>query len=208
MRLRLSLHLLFALLCLTAVYSEAQSETHSRAGVQESFEQPFQKSKGTAYILSFLGTGIPLLMAAQLSASTHGGSEAWIGGMVLGGVILGPSLGQFYAGSHAGGWLGAGIRTGGLFVTALGLAQFSERLFCSEEEESGCDDGGKAAPYLIPGGIALFIGGTIYSFVNAGRTVERFNDSQSRLGDFGWSPAFAPGSGGAWKSGAIAWMRF
>jgi hypothetical protein len=169
------------------------------------FEPPEYKSKAVAHLSSVLATAAPILLAAQLSSSTHGGSEGWVGGLAIGGLLLGPSAGQIYAGSQSGAWLGVGIRAGGMLLTWLGVGQFAGSLFCSSEEEEDCDPPPTAIPLLVAG-IDIFIGGTVYSVINAGRTVDRVNESRSRV--FGWAPTFSPAPQGGMRAGAIAYMRF
>lgn len=187
--------------------SDSRELTPKDRGKTETFEQPEYKSRGIAFLWSVAGIAAPVSLAAYISSSTHGGSEAWVGGLAAGGMLLGPSLGQVYAGTPKGAWIGAGVRTGGAFAAMHGLVLMLDDMFCSTEDGGACDDNVLALPLYMAGCIT-YIGGTIYSFVNAGRTVERYNESQSRLGIIDWSPILAPGAQGGIRTGAIAWTRF
>lgn len=52
------------------------------------------KSPGAAFALSFFSTGVPMLMAAPI----EGEGEGWA---FLTGLVVGPSVGHFYAAQHA-----------------------------------------------------------------------------------------------------------
>ena len=173
----------------------------------DTFEQPEYKSRGIAFLFSVVGIAAPVTLAAHISNSTQGGSEAWVGGLAAGGMLLGPSLGQVYAGSHKEAWIGAGVRTGGAFAAMLGLSMVVDDLFCSTEAGEDCNDSPLGLP-LYAVGLVSYVGGAIYSFVNADRSVERFNESQSRLGVIEWSPLLTPGKDGSMRAGALAYVRF
>lgn len=222
--LRLAAYPLIAWLCLAAHpvladaaftdFSEPESAQPGFAATafksrepKGSFEQPEYKSRGIAFLWSMAGIAAPVSLAAYISNSTHGGSEAWVGGLAAGGMLLGPSLGQVYAGSHKGAWLGAGIRTVGALSASQGMALLSEDLFCSTEDGDDCDLNIMAVS-LFTVGIYAYVVGTVYSFINADMTVERYNETQSRLGVIDWSPILAPDFQGGIRAGALAYLRF
>jgi hypothetical protein len=182
-------------------FALALKEPHER----ETFETPEYKSHAVAYFSSVLATAAPLSLAAHLSGSTHGGSEGWVGGLAIGGLLLGPSAGQIYAGTQSGAWIGVGIRAGGLLLTSLGLSEFSKSILCSSEDGQDCGSPAIAVPLLVAGTVT-FIGGTVYSVINAGRTVDRVNERRSRV--FGWSPIVVPAPQGRMLAGALAFLRF
>ena len=79
---------------------------------------PGMKSGTTAFLWSFLGTFVPAT-AGGLSLYRGGASDSNVPGIVLaGGVILGPSLGHFYAARPGRALAGIGIRT----LASVGIA--------------------------------------------------------------------------------------
>lgn len=176
------------------------------------FPRPEYKSYRAAYAWSILGTTAPVLLASQVSGSYQETSKRMAVGVMLGGLLAGPSMGQFYAGSPVGGFLGFGIRGAGGFITGLGyIFRLGEDL-CSgteefEEEDEDCDEDNVGRALLAVGALT-YIGGTLFSLVDAGKAVERHNDRQNQPRVFGWSPTLAPGAQGNLRSGATAWMRF
>lgn len=225
MRLRFSFPLILAWLCLGVNPIRAQTspalpdagEEGSISGVDpvpralaykapdatESFARPAYKSVAVAYSWSILGAVVPVMIGTQMSGS--GGTAA---GLVLGGLLLGPSLGQFYAGSLGGGMLGVGIRTGGAFMGTLGLAYLLSDMFCMEAVENDCGDKEGIGGALLIVGVLTYLGGAVYSLMDAEREVERYNARQNDERVFGWSPTVAPTSHGGLRAGALAYLRF
>lgn len=162
------------------------------------------KSGRVALGLSVLGAAVPVLLGIRMSG--HGNLA---GGLVVGGLLVGPSSGQFYAGSPGAGILGTAIRTGGYAMFVLGFVYAVDNLFCSATDDHNCDSGkdAAAAPLLILG-TATYLGGAIFSMLDAGWAVERYNARVDKKRIFGWSPTVAPGPQGGLKPGAMAWMRF
>jgi hypothetical protein len=72
------------------------------------------KSPGTAFALSFFSTAVPVAVGAGMG---NGGGA----GVFLGGVVVGPSVGHFYAGQVTRGLVTAGLRGAGtaLFINSL-----------------------------------------------------------------------------------------
>lgn len=225
MRLQPSLLILLAPLWASATPIQEQAPTapEARGGVSGSipesdsraradqppdpagnFARPAYKSEGMAIALSVLGTAIPVLVGNRMSG---GGDLA--GSLMVGGMVLGPSLGQFYAGSLGRGMLGTGIRTVGAVMVLQGTVYILDNLFCEEGEGNGCNESEvDAATPLLIFGTATYLGGAIYSLLDAAWAVKRYN---SRLDDkrgFGWSPTLAPAPLGGLKPGVLAWMRF
>jgi hypothetical protein len=77
------------------------------------------KSPGTAFALSFFSTGVPIAVGAGMG---NGGGA----GVFLGGVVVGPSVGHFYAGQVTRGLVTAGLRGAG---TALFIKSLADCLF-------------------------------------------------------------------------------
>jgi hypothetical protein len=162
-----------------------------------------QKSPATALGVSLLGTAAPIVMASALNkASTSTRNNGLIGSLVLGGLFIGPSTGQFYAGSAATGFAGIGIRGVGGLIAAVGLANAAGQVFCSEN----CGDGDDGAGFMLAG-FLTYIGGAIYSFYDASAAAGRYN-ARLQDPDFGIIPTLAPDPAGGYRPGALAWMRF
>jgi hypothetical protein len=87
---------------------------------------PDLKSGTTAFLWSFLGTAVPAVPAALLTWDASGDSP--LPGIVLvGALLIGPSLGHFYAARPGRAFAGIGIRAlGGVGVALGGLAATSE----------------------------------------------------------------------------------
>lgn len=185
-------------------------ESDTRAGADQppdpenSIARPAYKSAGLSIALSVLGSAVPVLTGLQMSKS---GNTANF--MVMGGMLVGPSLGQFYAGSLGRGMLGTGIRTGGAFMALTGIVYLLNDFSCDVADGNVCDEDKDAAatPLLILG-TATYLGGAIYSLLDAGWAVERYNARLDSKRGFGWSPTLAPASQGGLKPGVLAWMRF
>jgi hypothetical protein len=77
------------------------------------------KSPGTAFALSFFSTGVPIAVGAGMG---NGGGA----GVFLFGVVVGPSVGHFYAGQVTRGLVTAGLRGAG---TALFIKSLADCLF-------------------------------------------------------------------------------
>src|SRR5262245_62116863 len=78
--------------------------------------QADERSPTTAFLLSFLGTAVPVGAGLVLNNNDDGGPGGAI--FVMGGLI-GPSLGHFYSGCPGRAMLGVGIRSAALAVTAV-----------------------------------------------------------------------------------------
>ena len=84
---------------------------------------PGMRSGTTALLFSLLGTVVPLAISAPSinTGSNEQGSGA-ADAVFLGTLVVGPSLGHFYAGRPLRALAGIGVRTACLFATAAGLA--------------------------------------------------------------------------------------
>lgn len=169
-----------------------------------SIARPAYKSTHFSIALSVLGSAVPVLVGLQMSESGNTANY-----LVMGGMLVGPSLGQFYAGSLGRGMLGTGIRTGGAFMALQGTVYLLRNSFCDVGDEDECDESeaDAAAPLLILG-TATYLGGAIYSLLDAGWAVQRYNARLDKKRGFGWSPTLSPAPQGGLKPGVLAWMRF
>jgi hypothetical protein len=130
-------------------------------------------SPAAAFGLSLAGTAVGwggLLVAAEVDSQALG----WV---AVGGILVGPSLGHFYAGEVGRGLGHTGIRLGAGAIFVVGAAiTVSDCLFTEEGE---CD--GSSGPLVMLGGAALGAGSTIYSIVDAPRAATRANQMRRRL---------------------------
>lgn len=125
---------------------------------------PGMKSETTALLLSLLGTVVPMAMSAPF---VHGGSSEegsdTADFVFLGALVLGPSLGHFYAGRPLRALAGIGVRTACLFATAAGLA-------LSWDSES---TGGAA---LLVGGLIIGGAAAVWDIIGAPQSARVHND--------------------------------
>jgi len=136
------------------------------------------KSESTALRLSMLGTGLPLGTGVLVA----GDAGAWI---FLGGAVLGPSLGHFYAERPGRALIGVGIRSAAIVGLAAAIGS-------SWEDESG----GAAAL-----GIGCLMVGTasiITDIAEAPRSARKHN---AGVGERRFSV-------GPWKNGVRASLEF
>lgn len=174
-----------------------------------STESP-RKYQGTALAWSLAGTLAPILLAGAVEASSGKGDGGLSLSLYAGGLLLGPSLGQFYAASPARGLLSAGIRTAGGLLTFYGFGEALGKDRCREDNDEGSarDCGGYHGEIYMAAGLATYFAGVVYSLYDDGQAVERFNAKHGDKEVFGWAPTLAPGLDGSLRPGALAWMRF
>jgi hypothetical protein len=118
------------------------------------------RSPGTALAMSAFGTLVPIGLVVGGAAGDQGG------GLLLGGLLLGPSLGYLYGGETGRGLKGIGVRAGVLAVTGLAAAGI-----CS----SGCDFWGDDNGAV--GAAAVVLLGLVTTSVLAIRDVVRVDDA-------------------------------
>lgn len=133
------------------------------------------KDMGTAYVLAVGGTFVPLVMLS--------GVESFEGVMIAATAFaIGPSAGQFYAGSPATGMAGVLIRVVGGAAVTYSVADCLGAMFSDE----GCAEG----LAYIGGGLLVF--GLFYSLIDTKGAVDRANGSER----VSLSPALLPVSEG------------
>lgn len=88
---------------------------------------PSVKSPSTAFMLSLAATAIPFAIAAKTG---NGGASS--GGLVLFSMIVGPSIGHFYASQSGRAFAGIGVRVGIALLTELTARGASGGCFDSE----------------------------------------------------------------------------
>jgi hypothetical protein len=169
------------------------------------------KSLLNAYGWMLLGTAIPVAAATAIPMDGSSGDASAVTKSLLffGGFIIGPSAGQFYAGSYGRGALAVAVRTAG-FAMVLRAMSLSEPMFCvmcGESDGSDGSDDSMVGAWFV-GGIVVYAGGLVYSMFDQEKAVERYNAKLRGNGAFGWTPTLVPGPDGSLRTGATAWMRF
>lgn len=202
---------------------DSSSGTHN-ASVQRALEKPWipppgvkLKSNGIAHLLAFGGYLVPIIVGQILIKNSEPDYERWPPGpenktekyfgelLAFTGTFVGPSLGQYYAGSYAqGNWAVAG-RLGGIIIILPAVAVAASQGLC----DYNCDQSGPSPLLVVAaiGGIGLFLGSTIYSFVDTHFAVRRANE-KIRARYIGFSPELFPSSDGGVKPGMMAWVKF
>ena len=133
------------------------------------------KNPATALSLSLLGTaaGAGLLVAG---AKADSGALGFVGFAT---VLVGPSLGQFYAGDTRRGLTQTGIRAGGAGLMLGGAIWLLADCFPFFGEEE-CEGGGGPA-LLMASGLVISTTSAVYSIYDAPRAARRQNARARRL---------------------------
>ena len=163
----------------------------------EAFQAP--KTNLTAYAL---GVGLWLVPVAiaypMLNKDNPTDREDLIGWPLLfSGLFIGPSAGQFYAGSWAKGFAHLGVRLGGLGLAGYGASvEFSD---CFNHEDCASDE----ANLFYALGLGVYGAGVLYSLIDTHRAVDRANERarkrfESRMS---LSPALLPVGKGSFAPG-------
>jgi hypothetical protein len=168
---------LLTLAALIGSVTAAAAETHPAVG-------PGATLSETETVETY-STGIaqatPLLLtAASASAivvgvSTENELLAYAGVV---GVLVGPSMGHVYTQDWRGALIGTGLRVAGTGLVVAGAAAALGSTYAHEEDDTSGDGG---AAVLMLGGALTFVGGTIYSIVDAPHSAERANKRQGNL---------------------------
>ena len=168
-------------------------------------EEP--KREWTAYAAAIGATVAPVVLGSLVA--NWGSNEAAVAGfsLIAGGLLIGPSTGQFYAGSTGHGIVGSGIRALGGLMLITGAVNSVTSMSCLEREagEPACDDNSGAGFIAILGALTYF-GGTVYSLTETHYAVQR---TRLRVGNtYGFTPILALAGDGATRLGGQAWLRF
>lgn len=156
---------------------------------------PDGKSHLVAYASAILGTAVPIAAGSMLGEANENSNLApWL---IVGGIFIGPSTGQFYAHSPGQGLLASGARFGGAFLLLSGM-------FASWGDEEA-DPGEGTGRVLL--GAALFAGGTLYSVFDTWLAVDRY-EQRARSDAYGFSPTLQLDKEGGLRPGAMAFARF
>lgn len=141
-------------------YGESQN-------AEESQTKPGLKSETKAFNLSFFGTLIPVGLGAASLAVDRSGVATLV--LVPIGIIIGPSLGYFYAGKSGRGLATAGLRF--LLIPGVALASFATCGWDCGEGDSGYD----AAWIILIVGEALVVASAVYDIATVKKAVRKRN---------------------------------
>jgi hypothetical protein len=127
---------------------------------------PGAKSGTTAFAWSFFGTALPI--GAALAMSSDDVDDQVVAGFtMIGALVLGPSLGHFYAGRSGRALTGIGLRTLALAGLTAGAAA----------TWNGDSDAGSAAAYA---GVALGGAVVLWDIVRAPHSAKVRNEQRRR----------------------------
>lgn len=131
------------------------------------------KSPGAAVTLAIAGTALPFVAFAA-AGNGDDGALVLAG---LGGLIIGPSLGHFYAGDTRTGLVQAGVRAGSMGLMLAGAIVLLDE--CGFEGDPECNE--TPGAMMIIGGGVLVVGSAIYSIIDAPLAAHRHNQRGARL---------------------------
>lgn len=177
---------------------------HAATGEDSPASPPPEKSELIAYGLAVAGTLAPIAVGAVLAENNN----FWAGtGIITGGVFIGPSLGQFYAGSWGQGAIGAIARSVGGALIFVGLVQAFDCEYGGSAGENCSSDGSTAGI----SGLILFGGGGLYSLIDTHFAVQRYNErerAESGALHFDLFPALTRNADGSHRAGLMARVGF
>lgn len=108
-----------------------------------------------------------------------------VSGLAAAAIMVGPNAGDIYAGDSGRAILHTGIRGGALLLIIAGAVQSFDDCF----DDDNCGNDGEA---LIWGGVAIFVGDTIYSIATASSTARKQNEKMRRRLMITPTPIVAP----------------
>ncbi len=202
------------IICLALSPVVAQEKTSFDSIPPASSEEPASgmKSNQAAYAW-VLGGGLALPVAGGVVfgfGEKSNNLAVWDLGalMLFSGLAVGPSFGQFYAGSVVPGLLATAGRTVGALMITAGIASTLD--FCGTDfggNDTQCPDRSNDGTTLVVLGTLLFLGSDIYSLVDTHFAVQRHNE-KLKAQHFGFSPELFPSNDGGLKPGVLAWAKF
>ncbi|HYR53042.1 MAG TPA: hypothetical protein VET83_10575 [Candidatus Dormibacteraeota bacterium] len=125
--------------------------------------EPGSRSASKAFLFSFLGTAVPIGVGSAIASSGEINlDDAGPTSLVLGGFVVGPSLGHFYAGKSGRALAGIGIRTAAILGMAVSVGE------SWDHQSTGAD---------VLGGVSLGVGcaSVIFDIATAGNSAKKHN---------------------------------
>ncbi len=170
---------------------------------------------GFALGLSVLATTLPVLAGTQIiSSGSNSDFTSAAAFLILAGLFLGPSTGQFYARAPEHAFLGFGIRSAGAAIALVGFVN-SITLFDSPKPKN---QNQWLTVSLI--GVLTYAGGVIYSLCDSYAQGAALQEHRRNKRNFGVSPTLqiTPAASEPFtkpatlapslSTGAVAWMSF
>ncbi len=155
-----------------------------------------QKSYAAAYAWMLGATAIPIYAGSYMLSSSHHEQGEEIGAaLILGGILIGPSAGQYYAGAPGPATGALVLRLAGGGLVLIGLIKAFSNCFW---ESSSCNSGSGEA--LL--GTVLFASGSAYSLIDTKFAVDRYNRRERERAAVrtSFSPALFPVGEGSNRS--------
>ena len=145
----------------------------------------------TATSYSVFGTLFPAALGFGLISNSSGSNGMGpLGGMSLGfGLLVGPSMGHFYADNNKKGVNGLLVRLLGTGITAIGISQFE---ICLGTCGGSSDGNNGGAALLMLAGTGLYVGNTIVQWVTADNSAMEYNDQVRSNYKIGLAPYLDP----------------
>ncbi len=187
---------------------------------EKSFAEKFDYGHEPAFALglSVIGTALPVALGLKLANPTSNPEYTKVSTtLVLSGLFLGPSTGQFYANAPRHGFLGIGIRTAGAGVIILGFANLNLNPY-SDAPPHPPNEKLWAAVSII--GAMTYVGGVFYSLYDSYAQGLVLQENRMQKQTFGVTPILqiTPASAKALAeksslpstltTGAVGWMRY
>ncbi len=141
-----------------------------------------EKNPKTAFLLTLVGTAVPL---AALAAGAAGAED--FGGIGLAGLLVGPSLGYFYGGLAWRGLLGIGIR-------GIGVGIMWAAVWGAWKEAWGWDGdraNGEEWVGVALAGVGIMLGSALWDLADVKGAVNRRN-LRARERTLAFAPLFNP----------------
>jgi hypothetical protein len=134
------------------------------------------RSEETALLWSLGGTAVPIAAGVALVTSQQQGAGGFL---IVTGVVIGPSLGHYYAGRPGRGLATIGLRAVVPVVTVLVMGAVCSRNGGSLFDQ-GCSQG-SAGPGVALLGLGLEAASIIYDIASAPASARRYNRTHPRL---------------------------
>ena len=173
---------LFSLTSLTHIYSQDSTVSVVIQPKKDQNVMPVQqmnrpKSPSNAFLLSVGSTMIPILIGINKEDIL----------LVAAGSLIGPSIGNFYAGDTRRGISGILLRGGGLLMTTLGIAMYFDDANATEVDDDEWEYGNDGEA-LIYGGLAVIGISAVWDIVMAPTSAREYNKKHG----LSFSPMYDP----------------
>lgn len=166
------------------------------------FMRPSPPREGAAYGWAAAGTFVPMGLSMLLAGSENDAFK--LSGVLLtgAGLLAGPSMGQYYAGSGWPATIGLAARTTGLWMLLTGIDLGSRSTGCTDD--CPWSDG---TEFAIAGWSTMGIG-LVYSLIDTHYAVKRARHRAEASERIGFAPTLAWNGDGKAQVGGRTWLRF